>query len=711
MKIINITPGLISIPPNGWGAIEKIIWDYHLELNKLNIRNEIKYLNDVKYDESMVVHVHVANLANMLHERGVPYIFSIHDHHAFLYGKDSHVYKENLKAIENSVFSLSPCKFLIPYFGSKKLRYLSHAVNTGVFTYNAREMSIKPKLLCVANNGYANDQSKDRKGFAIAIQAAKSLGLPLTIAGPRNNDNFFKTLDPELNNYEQLTKIYDLDEKSLIELYNSHDIFLHFSELEAGHPNLTLLEAMACGLPVVGTFEEQKYKGMIVTSRDISEAIRGIEDVRLNYKAYKNAALENAKENSHSNRVHDLAKLYSEYRECIFGNQLIDSYNNTDVVYKEPKKPENKIKITFDDGAKVDIPGPVDKSYKIKFIDFHTGHVVYETKLKNNMWASTSTKYFNKWVVEVYDTSDGYDVLVEKHTFDPKNKKVKIVLDSESLGDLLAWIGAVDEFQKKHQCIMECAVFNKVLRPMFEKNYPNIKFLAVDVYTDPYYAKYKIGCFDGENSKNYIPTDPRLLNLCSIATTILGLTNIEYKPKITFDANKYKNVKKKYVCIATQSTCQAKYWNNKTGWKTVVDYLKRNGYEVWCIDRHNSFGVDKSMNYMPEGCVDKTGDFTLDERMAQIAGAQFFIGLSSGLSWLAWAVDKPVVLISGFTKNLNEFHTEYRVINENVCNGCWNDVSCKFSRNDWFWCPRNKNFECSKEISADMVLKQVKKLI
>ena len=117
------------------------------------------------------------------------------------------------------------------------------------------------------------------------------------------------------------------------------------------------------------------------------------------------------------------------------------------------------------------------------------------------------------------------------------------------------------------------------------------------------------------------------------------------------------------------------------------------------------------MNYMPEGCVDKTGDFTLDERMAQIAGARFFIGLGSGLSWLAWAVDKPVVLISGFSKKFSEFQTEYRVINESVCNGCWNDMSCKFDRNDWFWCPRNKNFECSKEISADMVLQQVKKLI
>ena len=30
MKITQVTPGLITIPPNGWGAIEKVIWNYHL---------------------------------------------------------------------------------------------------------------------------------------------------------------------------------------------------------------------------------------------------------------------------------------------------------------------------------------------------------------------------------------------------------------------------------------------------------------------------------------------------------------------------------------------------------------------------------------------------------------------------------------------------------------------------------------------------------
>jgi autotransporter strand-loop-strand O-heptosyltransferase len=97
--------------------------------------------------------------------------------------------------------------------------------------------------------------------------------------------------------------------------------------------------------------------------------------------------------------------------------------------------------------------------------------------------------------------------------------------------------------------------------------------------------------------------------------------------------------------------------------------------------------------------------------MAQLAGADFFIGLSSGLSWLAWAVDVPVVMISGFTKAYNEFSTPYRIINESVCNGCWNDVNVKFDRADWFWCPYKKDFECSKQISVETVLQAIKKLI
>jgi autotransporter strand-loop-strand O-heptosyltransferase len=37
--------------------------------------------------------------------------------------------------------------------------------------------------------------------------------------------------------------------------------------------------------------------------------------------------------------------------------------------------------------------------------------------------------------------------------------------------------------------------------------------------------------------------------------------------------------------------------------------------------------------------------------------ASFFIGLGSGLSWLAWASGIPVVLISGFSLPNSEFYT------------------------------------------------------
>jgi autotransporter strand-loop-strand O-heptosyltransferase len=53
--------------------------------------------------------------------------------------------------------------------------------------------------------------------------------------------------------------------------------------------------------------------------------------------------------------------------------------------------------------------------------------------------------------------------------------------------------------------------------------------------------------------------------------------------------------------------------------------------------------------------------------------AEFFICLSSGLSWLAWAVGTTVVMISGFTHPTNQCSTPYRVINYHTCNGCWTD--------------------------------------
>ena len=693
MKIINITPGLISIPPNGWGAIEKIIWENHCALLNLGLKSEIKYLNEVDGSED-VVHIHVANLANMAHERGVPYYFMMHDHHSFLYGKESELYKENLKAIKNAKKAFVPAKYLVDYFEGVP-EYFSHGVNT---TFFKPENGAKKdfKLLCVANNGYASNPGADRKGFGLAIEMARHFNLPITIAGPKNNKNFF---DKNLVPYDKLNIVYDSNEEQLLKIYQSHSIFIHMSELEAGHPNMTLLEAMACGLPVVGTLEgNNSLGGMRVVSRDLQDGINGLKEVLSSYDIYRDKALKTAFGLDWKNRTDEMLKFYVS-REESFSERLVKAYKNTKKLNLPNREKSNSVRISFNSEPKVEVVGEKDASYRVEFIDAVDNRVVYSSNIKNGCWSSASLKYYVNWKINVYNNNN----IIASSVLDLENKKVKITIDSSALGDMLAWIGQIDKFQKKHKCIVD--VYCKFKEFLF-KTYPNLNFVTQS--TDDYYASYSVGYYMKENWSRLTPVNPKTVPLCKVASDILGLEYEEIKPKLTFSK---KVNDKKYVCIATQSTSQAKYWNNKQGWESVINYLNSKGYDVWCIDKHSSFGNGSVMNFIPKNAIDKTGDISLSERMSQIDGCEFFIGLGSGLSWLAWALNKPVVLISGFSNPTSEFNTPFRVFNSNVCNSCWNDLSVTFDSSNWNWCPRNKDFECSKKISFEMVKEKIDMII
>ena len=267
----------------------------------------------------------------------------------------------------------------------------------------------------------------------------------------------------------------------------------------------------------------------------------------------------------------------------------------------------------------------------------------------------------------------------------------------------------IDKFKKKHGCRLDVLLPNEEMFDTLKASYEDINFVKNDRDIRNYYAVYKI-CYALENWENSNPINPKTIPLQMVASSVLGLDYEEIRPNLKF--SKTKTDGKKYICIATQSTAQCKYWNNDGGWETVIKYLNSKGYDVWCIDRFPSFGSKKhKMNYIPNGAIDKTGDCSLETRMSQISNSEFFIGLGSGLSWLAWALNKPVVLISGFSKPFAEFETPYRIINEKVCNGCWNDPSLTFDKSDWMWCPRGKNFECSSGITPEMVIEKISILL
>ena len=59
MKIAQINPGHMTIPPDSWGAVEKIIWYYKLESEKKGHEVHIRYINEVQRGEFDVVHVHM----------------------------------------------------------------------------------------------------------------------------------------------------------------------------------------------------------------------------------------------------------------------------------------------------------------------------------------------------------------------------------------------------------------------------------------------------------------------------------------------------------------------------------------------------------------------------------------------------------------------------------------------------------------------------
>ena len=701
MKITQITPGLISIPPNGWGAIEKVIWNYKLQFEEMGHVCDIKYLNDVDVNNTDIIHLHVANLGIEAQKRGIPYIFSLHDHHVVRHGKDSHTYKQNLEAIKGSIVSFTHAEFLVDYFEeTDKLFYLTHGVDTKFFDLPYKE-DFKHKLLCIANNGYADDQTIDRKGFRYAIEAAKELNMDITIVGPPNNMNFFNA-NPDLLEYGKLNIIsHNPSEEELLKIIEEHSIFLHPSELEAGHPNLTLLESISCRVPVVGTYDgNHKIEGLYKVERSTESVKKGILEVIENYAHYMINTEIDRKYYDWStvctrllNMYGDVLKIQKEYTSDITKNLFIRAFNETKDV-KPMLNEKLAINVHFVDGPTVDVQSNLDDEYTVDFFE-DDNTLTYTSKIRSNMWTKSNKKFHKDWRIRVSNSSG--TILNRKFPFE--GMRVYIAIDSGSLGDSIAWVPYVDEFRKKHKCHVICSTFKNFL---FEQSYPEIEFVTPGTEVKNIYAMYKLGWF---YNRDLEPTLPNTIPLQQTASNILGLEFKEIKTNIDF-IPKEKPYPENYICIATNSTAGCKYWNNPTGWVDLIRHFKSLGYKVINISQNG----DKY-----EG-ADSLEDDSIDNTMNVIYHSQFVVGLSSGLSWLSWALGKHVVMISNFTEPDHEFTSNCtRIINRSVCNGCWNNPMFLFNKGDWNWCPEHKDterqFECHKSITADMVISQIQNLL
>ena len=200
------------------------------------------------------------------------------------------------------------------------------------------------------------------------------------------------------------------------------------------------------------------------------------------------------------------------------------------------------------------------------------------------------------------------------------------------------------------------------------------------------------------------------------ASEILGFEETqEVKPTLKF---KFKNIKLKRptVSIATLSTMQQRLWTPQkgssynSGWNNVISYLKSKKIDVISLDQHAQYGCGVPSGDMPaytsipSSSKNKTG-LPLRTAASYINKSLFFMGLSSGLSWLSWALGKPAVMVVGPISERYHFKNPYIVQNKNVCHACWSHHDVELG--EWYWCPENKDFECTRQITPEMVIEKI----
>lgn len=290
-------------------------------------------------------------------------------------------------------------------------------------------------------------------------------------------------------------------------------------------------------------------------------------------------------------------------------------------------------------------------------------------------------------------------------------KTVCIHLLSNSMGDTIASTPYVSEYQKKHN-----------VNVIFNINDPYI-FLLNECYENiQFVGRNEVIEYDEKIDIDYVFNK----SIQGGYAEQLGFENPPYIRPVVSIPKLLRPIKNKYVALGVHSTCQIKYWNHPNGlisqgdstnWNELSAILRKRGYTPVTVEKDELYGLSPFYNGVPSKSNKQIGKSLLDA-VNIINHSEFYIGLSSGMSWVAHALGKKVVMISNFTEDWNEFDLSLddyiRITNKSVCHGCWNKVNVEhtFNKNDWYWCPLHKDterqFECHKSITVNDVMEQIK---
>ena len=268
MKIALVAGGHLPIPPNGWGGVEHLIWNFHNQLKKYD--NEVKIINTQNLDEVVnvinkdnfdVVHLHYDQYASILPQLNCkkklitshyPYLENPEPQYVFLY--------DLLKNSGAHIISLSDKikeEFLRRGIDSTNVSVLPCGIDTD--SYVIDDEALYPNRSIVVGK----IESRKRQSYL------QKLNLNIDFIG-NNTDPSFDISD---------TCYYG--EQSKQDIMDNLTAYANMVLLSAGeaHP-FVCLEAMAAGLGLV--LSEQSTANLDLRQKFITV----IPDNKLNDKSY-----------------------------------------------------------------------------------------------------------------------------------------------------------------------------------------------------------------------------------------------------------------------------------------------------------------------------------------------------------------------------------------------------------------------------------------
>jgi len=329
----------------------------------------------------------------------------------------------------------------------------------------------------------------------------------------------------------------------------------------------------------------------------------------------------------------------------------------------------------------------------------------YKATLINGQWCKISgISYLTDWSIHLY-TTDGVKLSEEiKNSY--KDKIVGINFATGALGDSLCWSGSVVKWiekvspKKVYMATSWSHIFDKSKYPV------NLEFThranrnEDRTYPQDVEVTHLLGItrnhVDIANTRDNhaTPCNWQITNMADTQNMALGVPLGAIRPHlIPLDPKRLHA--KPYVTICSYTTQKVKHLLSNKAWMTLIRRIESFGFDVISIgDKHTTF---------PEIIDACSSDITV--AMRYIRDAEFHVGLSSGLSWMAWAYNKHVLMINNFTHEGYEFiEGNTRILNNAVSYGHFNNPNTEWVPT-WQFDPDNDNhLQSCRSITPNMLL-------